>query len=223
MSETKVKKACRYFKVTGQPIQQKTSASKPILISDSKVKYVKAAITTEHALNIEFQTKAGWKIQSVIDWSQKKLANLCSKHRSVIIYIWLGTCDLTELSATSRYISLAGQTDANIRYLEGKFIELKTFVGRNIPNSKVVFLEVPPYSIQRWNMSQGHKTPDIFGDDDQHLQNQLYKLNNINREINHPPHFDLDIRKTSKRKGGTDEIYNFNIYKRQSLFWLQEY
>jgi len=217
MSETKVKKACRYFKITRQAIQQKKSISKPIFISDSKGKYVKAAITTEHALNIDFQTKKGWKIQRAIDWSEKNLVNLCSKHRSVTIYIWLGTCDLTELSATSRYISLARQTDANVRYLKRKFIELKTFIGRNIPNSKVIFLEVPPYSIQRWNRSQGHKTPDIFGDDDQHLQNQLYELNNIIREINQSdklsPHFDLDLRKNSKRKGGTDEFYNFNLYK----------
>ncbi|CAG2238012.1 ECM29 [Mytilus edulis] len=71
--------------------------------------------------------------------------------------------------------------------------------------------------IKRWNRSQGHKNPDIFSEDDQTLQNQLYLLNTFIQEINQSaeksPKFDLDIRKTSKRKGGTDEYYNFNLYR----------
>ncbi|CAC5357157.1 unnamed protein product [Mytilus coruscus] len=217
MSETKVVKSSRYFRVNKRDIQDKTAQSQPIIISDSKGNYIKRDIITEEFLNIKFITKKGQKVQQTIDWAEKELPSICHQHKNITFYIWLRTCNLTELNKTTRYISLVNQNDSNVRYLRRKFIELKAVITKIKPKSEIIFLEVPPYSIQCWNRSQGHKNPDIFSEDDQTLQNQLYQLNTFIQEINQSaeksPKFDLDIRKTSKRKGGTDEYYNFNLYK----------
>ncbi|CAG2197890.1 unnamed protein product [Mytilus edulis] len=170
-----------------------------------------------HLLESGLIDKNRQKVQQAIDWAEKELPSICHQHKNITFYIWLGTCNLTELNRTTRYISLVNQNDSNVRYLRRKFIELKELITKIKPKSKIIFLEIPPYSIQRWNRSQGHKNPDIFSEDDQTLQNQLYLLNTFIQEINQSaeksPKFDLDIRKTSKRKGGTDEYYNFNIYR----------
>lgn len=221
MSENRLKKSGQFFQVRKKDIAEKKSLSKPIILADSKGKYIQRAITTEASLGIQFCSEGGWKVQQVIDWAEKKLGGICRRHKQVTIYIWLGTCDLTDLNKSSKYISLNSTNDSNVRYIRRKFIELQNFITTTIPKSTVIFLEVPPFSIQWWNKNKGHKEPEIFAKDDQELQNQLYLLNKFIRELNHSdrksPKFDLDIRKQSKRKGGTDEYYNFRLYKKDGI------
>lgn len=221
MSESRVRRSCQTFKISRSAVERKQLDRQPFIIADSKGEYIQEAITTEGLLNIRYITKRGWVVQQVIDWVEKNLKNQCESYKKKTFYIWLGTCDLTELNRTTGYISLRHQLDANVRYLRRKFIELKTYILENINQSKVIFLEVPPYSIQRWNKYKGHKQPETFADDEQTLQDQLYQLNRYIREINESekksPKFEYDIRKISKRKGGVDEYYNFNLYKKDGV------
>lgn len=216
MSAARIQRSCHTFRISRSAVQDKQAYSQPFIIADSKGKYIRKYITTEDVLNIKYFNKKGWKVQQVIDWAEENLKGLCEQYQRKTFYIWLGTCDLTEFNKTTRYISLGHQLDANVRYIRRKFIELKNYIVQNIPKSEVIFLEIPPYSIQRWNKTQGHKQPDIFAEDDQNLQDQLYQLNKYIREINNSetksPKFEYDIRKISKRKGGTDEYLNFNLY-----------
>ncbi|CAG2249322.1 unnamed protein product [Mytilus edulis] len=136
MSANKIIKSSRYFRVNKRDIQDKTAQSQPIIISDSKGNYIKRAITTEDFLNIKFITKKGQKVQQAIDWAEKELPSICHQHKNITFYIWRGTCNLTELNRTTRYISLVNQNDSNVRYLRRKFIELKELITKIKPNSK---------------------------------------------------------------------------------------
>ena len=217
MSESSIKKSCDYFRLSKQEIEKYSPVRKAILIADSKGNYIKDKITTESKLNIKFITRKGWKIQEVIDWAERELTNECRHFDKITCYIWLGTCNLTEYTRSSKYITLQAHNDSNVKYLKRKFIELKHLIQSSLANSKVVFLEVPAYSIQWWNRKHGHKTPTDFATDDQLLQDQIYQLNKYIVEINGSeelsPKFELDQRKVSVRKGKKDEYYNFNLMK----------
>lgn len=78
MSENKIIKSSRYFRVNKRDIQDKTAQSQPIIISDSKGNYIKRAITTEDFLNIKFITKKDKKYSKLLIGPKKNY------HQSVI-------------------------------------------------------------------------------------------------------------------------------------------
>ena len=198
---------------------------KPIIISDSKGRYIQDQITTEQSLGIKFISKKGWKIQSCIDWVEDNLkyyrSTTAGKH---IVCIWLGTCDLTDLNKKSRLLTLNANNDSNVRYLRRKFIELKQIIKNILPSTKVIILEVPTFSIQRWNVNRGRPNSDEFIEQDESLWSQIEQLNEYIRELNRgstpSPKFNQDLLRGTKgrnQKAEIDYYYNLNLYREDGV------
>jgi hypothetical protein len=87
------------------------------------------------------------------------------------------------------------------------------------PNCKLTFLEVPHYSIVRWNITRGHRQPEVFATQDNTLHEQIEAINQAIHTLNRKllPLFTcfLALRCTVKR-GDLTSCFLFNV----CIAWL---
>ncbi len=82
---------------------------------------------------------------------------------------------------------------------------------------KCTFLQIPYYSIQRWNETKGHQNPVIYKADDEQLTSLIDTANEfvelLNSETNtHTPKLNQDLVRSRKKKGGKQRYsLNFNL------------
>ena len=188
----------------------------PAILADSKAKHIKKHRSTGIDIDIKWWYKGGSTIQKSLDWLKRNLSYKVRKHVNISLYVWLGTCDLTQLDG--KYTKLRADDNSTVDYLEQKYNELLAFV-QQYPTVKVTILEVPVYSIVEWNKSKGHKDPQTFSEQDNKLQLQVQELNNRIRNINNnlsvrSPRFSLDLLRSRKNNKGrnTKSYFNFQLY-----------
>jgi len=196
MSNTKLLK--QIGKPLPSPNGQKTHT--PVILSDSKGKYLEKKVSNSIEKSIKWWIKSGDTCKKDFEWLE---THLKSKHRrigNIWLYVWLGTCDLT--TKNKKYIALTANNDSAIDKAS-KYLEKIRDQVHKFPGCKVTFLEIPTYSIVEYNKHQGHKSPNDFKDQDKQLEDQVYKLNKKIRELNnseevHSPIFNLDLIKNAK-------------------------
>jgi len=87
----------------------------------------------------------------------------------------------------------------------------------NAHGSKVVFLEIPPYSIVKWNTSKGHRSPSDFIEQDKLLQYRLALVNEYIQQVNYrnsvaSPNFRRAVLRCHSSKRGRRYTTNFGLY-----------
>ena len=75
------------------------------------------------------------------------------------------------------------------------------------PGNKITFLELPFYSIVKWNSVHNHKEPSSFQEQDRALENRIIQLISEIKKLNKrnqtfSPNFDLYRTSKTKRRGG---------------------
>lgn len=192
----------------------------PILISDSKGNYLKthSDLIEQFHHHIDFQCRGGARFVDYFHWLKYNLAKKVTQYGHIIIYCFLGTCDLT--LRKGKYIQLRHDDDrVAISYLQYQIDRYRDFVA-NFPTVSIVFLEIPPYSIQQWNKSKGHRDPSVFRSQDLILYERISVVNEYIKTVNErtsfrSPRFNLDLLRCRKVKGkdhGRTSI-NFSNYK----------
>jgi hypothetical protein len=84
----------------------------------------------------------------------------------------------------SVYISLAfTETNDAIVVITNLFKQFIDLVNQ-YPNCKLTFLEVPHYSIVRWNTTRGHRQPEVFATQDNTLHEQIEAINQVIHTLN---------------------------------------
>ncbi|MCG7879347.1 MAG: hypothetical protein N0E59_21405 [Candidatus Thiodiazotropha taylori] len=208
-------------KFVERPLHSPSSLHKhAILISDSKGNYLKEHrdIITQFGFDIEFQCRGGARFHDYYYWLQRNLAQKVQVYGQIVLYIFLGTCDLT--TKKGRFIDLAHENDhAAISYLQYQINRYLNFVS-NFPSVSIVFLQIPPYSIQAWNQSRGHRYPSQFLERDLVLYERICIINDYINEINErlgvfSPRFRLDLyrNRKSSQSGHNRTSVNFANYK----------
>jgi hypothetical protein len=81
----------------------------PVLIGDSKCKYLRSCVSSNISKAIEFRCKGGVKSSETLAWVHKNLDELCKKFGKVSLYVWAETCGLTV--KRGKYISLINKSD----------------------------------------------------------------------------------------------------------------
>lgn len=203
----------------------------PIILGDSKGNYLRQHATDifQPFCDIEFQCRGGARFADYFYWLKRNLARKVQQYTRIVLYIFLGTCDLTSItpyskdtskSRVKRYIELR-HSDNNtcFFYLRGQIDEYCQFIS-NFPTVSVVFLEIPPYSIQEWNKYQGHPNPKSFLSQDLILYERISIINDYIRSVNKPksvqsPRFDQDLKRARKSRGDSHRriSLNFSNYK----------
>ena len=98
-------------KYLDRPLKTSTVQTKyAILLSSSKGNYVKphSDILNSVGLDVEFASKAGGTFTSQFYWLKRNLPDRVSSYHLVVVFVWLGTCDLT--FKKEKYITLRHET-----------------------------------------------------------------------------------------------------------------
>lgn len=199
-----------------------TLNSKPILLSDSKAGYICSnfACFKQWGLNFEFVYRGGARLGDQYNWLTRNLKNRVQQNRSVTLYIWLGTCDLTCKVQGSRFIALRHSTDQQcFAYLSYWVQKYEQFL-KQFPTVQVIWLETPPYSISEWNRKHFHQNSSIFKDQDLVLNNRISYFNDYLRSVNRVRsvssfRFRADLLRSRKRcaKSTVRSTVNYSLFK----------
>ncbi|CAC5359877.1 SLCO3A [Mytilus coruscus] len=94
----------------------------------------------------------------------------------------LGTNDLTKKERKGS-ISLKSSGNDSVNHIYSIYKEI-TFFVRNFEKVKLIYIEIPVYSIYWWNVFHNHSNPEQFREDDHCLHTQIEQLNIYIRDIN---------------------------------------
>lgn len=193
---------------------------RPVLLTSSKGFSLSRNLDIARSLGIEFQivSKAGARFADYLPWLYRNLQGLVSTHGQITLYIWLGTCDLTVKRGP--FIELRHSTDENAQlYLLRYINEFRNFVS-SFPTVKLVFIEIPPYSIVEWNRFKGHSDPDSFQSQEKSLRDRILFLNDYLHSVNaelgvRSPSLRVDLLhyRKSRNKETRRVSVNFSLYK----------
>ena len=199
--------------------------SKPVILSDSKGFSLKPHLDLVHQFqeNIIIECRAGARFQDYFHWLRINLITLVQSFGNIVLYIFLGTCDLT--FKKGKFTELRHKDDISaISYVKFQIERYLAFV-KNFSTVTLVFLEIPPYSIEAWNRAKGHRDPKNFHSQDFILLERIALVNEYIRSVNErssesrktplsSPRFKLDLLKFRKEKGGKQRVsINFSNYK----------
>ena len=191
----------------------------PIVLSDSKAKYLEREVNwSKHPENkIFWWYEKGADTERQLNWLksnlEQKFEELSSRHFT--LYIWLGTCDLTEKSG--KFIQLRSENNDRVKHVCDTYKEIYKFIA-NFPTIKLVFLELPYFSVYLWNLYKEHPEPEQFRAHNKLLETQIRAVNSFVKETNlllrgHSPYFGLDLEKVRKQRGKPPVYsYNYGLY-----------
>ena len=203
-----------------KPIQfNGTLTKKPIFLSDSKARYIQSHVyfIKQFGYEIEFNFFGGARFWNYFIWLQKNLASKVEKYGDIVLYIWLGTCDLTVKHTEYQnvgnkvkklqYIDLRHTSDSfAVNYIKEQVDKFIQYVS-NFPSVKIVFLEIPCYSIVQYNKHLRYPQSDGFLEKEYILNERIGIINDYIREVNlssglTTPRFKFDLIKYRKKAGG---------------------
>ena len=194
----------------------------PIVLTDSKGQYLKAQVQDVHPENkLVWWAKSGAGTEEQFNWLREnlksELVNLQSDH--LTLYIWLGTCDLT--TKTENFIDIKSHDFSAGNKLCRFYRQIHEYISDNHPTIRLIFLQLPYYSIYFWNLSHGHSNPEQFREKDKILENQISEVNKYIRGFNSVLHpeinsvdFCLDLEKSNKPSHRRHISYcqNYQLY-----------
>ena len=203
----------RLLKFVSQGVPDVELTSTPVVVSDSKGKYLKCLRTDiDVKQKIVWCCKPGWKSGEVEKWLNNNLRDLCDKHGQIVLYIWVGTCDFT--AKEKKFISLLPQPEEVLTSLKENYRRIKALCEDR--GLKVVFLHVPYYSIQIWNENKHHTDPECFKADDFKLTSLIDSVNKYIDELNSQsntasPKFCVDMVRRRKKASSATTRYSVNF------------
>lgn len=191
----------------------------PVVLSDSKARYIENIVNSEyHPDNkIVWWWKKGATAEDQLDFLEKNLENKFREFGSqhFTIYVWLGTCNVTVKSG--QFIDIVSENNDSATQACKALRDIYKFLAK-YSSIKVVFFEIPYFSIYLWNLHKGHPNPELYRHKDKILEGQIDKINKFVRETNlilrgNSPSFGLDLLKVRKHFGQR-AVYsnNYGLY-----------
>ncbi|MCG8049519.1 MAG: hypothetical protein JAY66_28240 [Candidatus Thiodiazotropha taylori] len=204
-------------------------------MTDSKGRYLQGV---QHALvlpniPIQFLGRSGLRLAQGLNLLKDNIHGIIKSASFTHLYVWLGTCDLTT-KAADHSLHLRNRNDDDCyRYV---FTQIQRFyqLTAHYKEVKLVFLQIPPYSIVRWHenkcrpVTQGNKQDDLI------LFRRICYINEFIDTINDSHmvssvRFKLDLfqeKKTRNRKGRKSVTYSHYLdgihpNNQLSMVWLK--
>ena len=192
----------------------------PILLSDSKGFYLKEEVSINPETFIQFWCTSGATAEDQLNYLQQNLEAQIDIYENITLFVWVGTCNLTK-KTTDGYIEITSKDNSAAYTLIETLKQVYHFVRQFGSSVKLVFIQVPIYSITHYNKYKNHQNPDTFTEQDFLLRQQIDIVNQYIDDTNrilhsYSPHLSQDLLK-SKRNSifsvRTKYSYNFNLYK----------
>ncbi|CAC5405002.1 unnamed protein product [Mytilus coruscus] len=128
----------------------------PEVFTDSKGKYLQAQCSLPIETNIRWWDKSGRNTKQGIKWLRDNLETEIALIGNISLYIWIGTCDLTEYNHS--FIKFRKDPDEIVQSVINNFQKIAEIL-QSYPSCKLTFFEISPYSIYDWKSHRSH--PDI--------------------------------------------------------------
>ena len=179
----------------------------PVVLSDSKGDYLKNVVTYNSNIvesSIVWWCTKGATVQNRVEWLRTNLANKITLLGQIHLYVWCGTCNLTNKDKNGS-ISLAANPTETVEQIISQYREIVNLV-QQFPGSKVTFLDTPIYSIVTYNQTRAHHPePYKFEGQDRQLLEAIVTLNEkteaLNREHGvYSPNLNRCLYTNSKRR-----------------------
>ena len=180
MSKAKFEKYLNKPLILNRPLRKQ-----PILLSDSKGNYLKpyTEYIEQYGYTIDLACKKGARFCDSYFWLERNLARKVQNYNQVVLFVLLGTCDLTVRKG--KYIQLRHSSDSiAVSYLQSQIDRYIRFVSE-FSSVTLIFLDIVPYSIKEWNKSRGHSDPDLFLQQDLELYERICLVNDYIRHVNY--------------------------------------
>ena len=150
---------------------------------------------------------------------EKNIKSKIKELGNIHLYIWLGTCDLTTKNKDGT-ISLARQHSETSKNI---FEELQKFklLLQPYPNSRITFIEIPHYSITKWNSCVKKSPTEDRINQDQELHQQILNLSTQIQDLNSSlnvwsPLLNLHLKASKQVKRGKNkprkQYINYQLY-----------
>ena len=188
----------------------------PVILSDSKGNYLREVVDpAAHPENkIYFWCRRGTRVYQQYEWLKENFNTQLQQIGSnqITLYVWLGTCDLTEKSG--QYIKLRSNNLSAVNAVCKGFKDIFDFI-RQFSTVTLIFLEIPFYSVYLWNLFHKHPEPEKFRQQDKLLESQIIEVNKYICQLNTvlhttTPSFCLDLERNRKHKDRRQAIYSLN-------------
>ena len=178
---------------------------RPVILSDSKGNYIKDQVHHQEDRQIVWWNKRGTNINNSLHWLEKNIKSKIKELGNIHIYIWLGTCDLTTKNKDGT-LSLATQHSETSNNIFEQLQKFKLLL-QPYPNSRITFIEIPHYSITKWNSRVKKSPTEDRINQDQELHQQIVDLNtqiqNLNSSLNvRSPLLNLHLKASKQVKRG---------------------
>ena len=152
MSVTKLTKYLSNY----SPVVIPTHSSKisvPVVLSDSKGLCLQSKVSSRVENNILWWSERSRTTQAGGEWLKENLPNKIRLLGNIHLYIWLRTCDFTSKSKGGTVSLYPTDTTQHILDQYQQIIRLMS----DYPQSSITFLEIPIFSIARYNQSVYNK------------------------------------------------------------------
>jgi hypothetical protein len=148
---------------------------RPVILFESKGDYLKDQVLHPEERQIVWWNKRGTDIKHSLHWQEKNIKSKINELGNTHLCIWLRTCDLTTKNkdGTISLVTQHSETSKNV------FEELKKFklLLQPYPNSGITFVEIPHYSLTKWNIHAKKSPIEDRINQDQELHQQIVDLN----------------------------------------------
>ena len=174
-----------------------------IVLSDSKGRYVKDVQYTLPGFDIRFEGRSGFRLFQGLNWLKANLQSLVTLYSHITLNVWLGTCDLTVKKQNHQLALRFVDDDCCYRFVISQIEKYYQLIA-SYPTVRLVFLQIPPYSIVRWHECKGLPVTKGTKEDDLILFRRINYINEFIDLVNDrhgvsSVRFRLDLYQEKKR------------------------
>ena len=180
-----------------------------IFRADSKGRCLLPYFTNTSRINLIY--RGGSKITD--NFMQEYTLNRIKRTPYPIVVPFFGTCELT--NKQGKYIHLPQNIEERVNHIIEEYTNYKRKILEYNPNSIVIFLDCPYFSLVIWNFLRKHPSPGLFEKDQKKLEEAILSLNLKLKELNGDravPRLAKDFMFSIKKKNKPiKRLINYNL------------
>lgn len=207
-----------------QPLVQGIKRRTPVLLADSKGARLEKELLPDNVIhsNIVFRCKPGASTQDCKNWLQENIRSEIDTYGDIHLYVWAATCNLTTKNK-DRSISLTTENNDTVEFIIHQYRQILNLINK-YPSCRVTFLNIPVYSISKYNDYIKVQNPINIIQQDNNLLQQIKILNEKIHDLNlslrvTSPDFNINLCTNPKhttcrgQHSTTKLFYNFELYQ----------
>ena len=178
MSVAKLKK---YLSKPFTPNAQYSQYRHPVLLSDSKGYTL--SLNHQGVFPLELWCHSGAGSENRITCLEGKLPGALEVHHRLIVYVWVGTCDVTRKDKDDPRLYIRNKDQTTKETIVRQIRRAYDIVSRYNDKVKLQFIDLQPASIKGWNIE--HKLPVTASvlEDDKIIYEQVQDINKSITEV----------------------------------------